>query len=189
MPGKKKNKIELRKKIAQSKPSDDVKGKATTESEPSEYDGDTSEYTSGDDSEYTHEQSDTETDDDNSDDDDSHAWCINCKKLIQTPFYESVAHFHSGKLDLWLCAKCFPVNLKDKKSCKCVIHCTLCRRDISYNEDCTPFSNTSRGFCDTCTNKIKSIVLSTSTTNPKSPKSPKSPGRLSTTNPTSALPS
>lgn len=104
---------------------------------------------------YSDSESDYADDDDS---DDSHEWCIHCKSLIQMPIYEKHAHFHSGRFDMWLCHKCFPIDMSNEKTCKCVMHCTACGRDVLYTDDCIPFYNTSRGFCDTCSNNLKRVA-------------------------------
>lgn len=98
------------------------------------------------------------SDDMSSDEDDSHEWCVHCKTLIQTPTYESHAHLHSGRFDMWLCHRCFAVDIKDTKTCKCVMHCAVCAKDILYTDACIAFCNTSRGFCATCSDNIKKIA-------------------------------
>lgn len=107
---------------------------------------------------YSSSSSGYNADEDDDDSDDSHEWCIHCKSLIQMPVYEKNAHFHSGRFDMWLCRKCFPVDTADNKTCKCVMHCTACARDVLYNDGCIPFYNTSRGFCDTCSDNIKKVA-------------------------------
>lgn len=98
-------------------------------------------------------------DDDSGSETEETDWCSSCRKLIQGPTYQSHAHFHTSRFDMWICNTCFPVPQNEPNVCKCVLNCAICGTDKLYNDKCIPFTNTSRGFCDTCSSALKSVVM------------------------------